>query len=180
MAVLAKLDESIRDAFNRFACRLQEGMGLTMPQILQQAATATILATALSIFAAAILRGPATVAVVLVFGGMTIASMWRLLLRYARDAERDWNSDLARDYMVRAIGATEGQRRIREIGLVFSLLSLALSVIVYSVRPFDIVDLTMIVLVLSTMAHMYLACAEPRPPGTRRREAKLALAGGLR
>ncbi len=44
-------------------------------------------------------------------------------------------------------------------------------------RALDLVDLTMIALIVSTMGHMYLSCAEPKPPGTRRREAKLALQG---
>ncbi len=178
--MLDRADEMMREAANRFAARLQENMGLTMPAILRHAATATILATVLAVVATALLRDVVMVGITALFGAITVASFWRLLQRYSRDADRDWSSDLARDYMVRAIGATEGQRRIRELGLVFALIALSLSIAVIQFRPFDLVDLTMIALVISTMAHMYLSCAEPRPPGTGRREARLALAGGPR
>lgn len=164
-------------AANRMATRLQENMGLTMPEILRQAATATILATVLAIVATALLREVVMLVITFVFGAITITSFWRLLDRYSRDAEKDWTSDLARDYMVRAIGAMEGQRRMREIGFVFATIALSLSIAVANYRPFDLVDLTMIALVIATMLHMYLSCCEPRPPGTRRRETRLAMAG---
>lgn len=176
--MFGRLDQLCLAGVNRVAAHLQEQMGLTMPMILRQVATGTIMATLLAVIATALMRGPVYMAITLVFGGITITAFWRLLQRYSRDAEKDWNSDLARDYMVRAIGATEGQRGMREIGLLFALISLALSFSVAQVRPFDLVDLTMIALVFTTMGHMYLTCAEPKPPGTRRREMRLAVAGG--
>lgn len=175
MLVLGPLDQFFLNATNRIASSLQEKSGLTMPMILQQVATATIVATALAIFATLVMRNPVYVAITLVFGGITIAAFWKLLQRYSRDAQKDWNSDLARDYMVRAIGATEGQRGMREIGMIFSLIASAMCIAVIQFRPFDLVDLTMLALVATTMAHMYLCCAEPRPPGSRRRELKLAM-----
>jgi hypothetical protein len=117
------------------------------------------------------------VVITLLFGLITIAAYWRLLKRYSRDAEKDWSSDLARDYMVRAIGAMEGQRQIRHVGMIFALICIGMSLMIAQLRPFDLVDMTMLALVGFTMAHMYLCCAEPRPPGTRRREAKLAYQG---
>ena len=162
---------------NRLAAALQEQAGLTMPMILRQVATATIIATALAIAATALMRQPVHVAITLLFGAITIASFWKLLARYSADSEKDWNSDLARDYMVRAIGATEGQRRMREIGTIFAFIGIGLCIFVAQFRPFDLVDLTMLALVISTMGHMYLCCAEPRPPGSGRREMKLAYAG---
>ncbi len=176
--MFGQIDDRCVAAANRCAGYLQEQMGLTMPMILRQVATATIAATGLAIIATGLMRGTFYMAITLVFGGITIASFWRLLKRYARDSEKDWNSDLARDYMVRAIGATEGQRGMREIGLVFAILSLVMMAMIAQWRPFDLVDLTMLALVISTMAHMYLSCAEPKPPGTRRRELKLAMQPG--
>jgi hypothetical protein len=173
--VLAPIDQFLLNLTNRIATPLQERSGLTMPMMLRQVATATIVATFLAIVATALMRGPVYIAITLVFGGITIASFWKLLQRYSRDAEKDWSSDLARDYMVRAIGATEGQRRMREIGMFFSVLATLMCLWVIQVRPFDLVDLTMLALIFSTMAHMYLCCAEPRPPGSRRREVKLAM-----
>jgi hypothetical protein len=175
--VFASLDNSLVAGANRAAAHLQENFGLTMPMILRQAATATIMATVLAIVATWLMRDFVFMALVLLTGLMTIGSFWRLLQRYSRDAERDWSSDLARDYAVRAIGATEGQRRIRVLGLGFSLLALSLSVVIMQFRALDLVDLTMMALVLATMGHMYLSCAEPKPPGTRRREVKLAMQG---
>jgi hypothetical protein len=171
--VFASLDNSLVASVNRLAAYLQQDLGLTLPVILRQAATATIMATLLAIFATWLMRDFLFLVLVLVFGGVTIASFARLLQRYTRDAEKDWTSDLARDYAVRAIGATEGQRRMREIGLLFSLIALSLSVVITQFRALDLVDLTMIGLVLSTLGHMYLSCAEPKPPGTRRRQARL-------
>lgn len=178
--MLGRIDEWMREAANRLASRLQENFGLTMPQILLQAATATILATVLAIFATVLMREPFMWAITLVFGAITITAFWQLLQRYSRDAQRDWSSDLARDYMVRAIGATEGQRRIRQIGLIFALIAFGLCFAVVRFRPYDLVDMTMIFLVFSTMGHMYLTCAEPRPPGSQRRQPRLALATGTR
>jgi hypothetical protein len=175
--VLAKLDQTMLAATNRLATYLQEQSGFTMPMILRQIATATIVATALAIGATLVMRAPVFMLITMVFGGITIASFWRLLERYTRDSEKDWTSDLARDYMVRAIGATEGQRGMRELGMVFSLIAIALSVAVLQFRAYDLVDMTMLALVVSTMSHMYLCCAEPRPPGTGRRSFKLAMQG---
>jgi hypothetical protein len=173
--VLGPIDQFLLNLTNRITAPLQERSGLTIPMMLRQVATATIAATFLAIVATALMRGPVYIAITLIFGGITIASFWKLLRRYSRDAERDWSSDLARDYMVRAIGATEGQRKMREIGMFFSVLATLMCVWVMQIRPFDLVDLTMLALIFSTMAHMYLCCAEPRPPGSRRREMKLAL-----
>ena len=173
--MLGPLDQFFLNATNRIATALQERSGLTMPMILRQVATATIVATVLAIFATALMRNPISIAITLVFGGITISAFWKLLQRYSRDAEKDWSSDLARDYMVRAIGATEGQRGMREIGMIFSLIASAMCIAVIQFRPFDLVDLTMLALIITTMAHMYLCCAEPRPPGSRRRELRLAL-----
>jgi hypothetical protein len=175
--VFGSLDNSLVAGANRLAGRLQEDLGFTMPMILRQAATATIMATLLAIVATWLMRDFLYMALVVVFGGVTIAAFLKLLQRYARDAEKEWTSDLARDYAVRAIGAQEGQRRMREIGLVFAMVSLSLSVVIMQFRALDLVDLTMITLVVATMGHMYLSCAEPRPPGSRRREMKLALQG---
>ncbi|MGL4440094.1 MAG: hypothetical protein ACRCUE_12565 [Bosea sp. (in: a-proteobacteria)] len=172
--MLGPIDQFLLNMTNRVATSLQEQSGLTMPMLLRQVATATIVATFLAIVATALMRGPVYIAITLIFGGITIASFWKLLQRYSRDAEKTWSSDLARDYMVRAIGATEGQRRMREIGMFFSVLATLMCLFVMQVRPFDLVDLTMLGLILSTMAHMYLCCAEPRPPGSHRREFKLA------
>jgi hypothetical protein len=174
-SVLGPIDQFLLNMTNRVATSLQERSGLTMPMMLRQVATATIVATFLAIVSTALMRGPVYIAITLVFGGITIASFWKLLQRYSRDAEKDWSSDLARDYMVRAIGATEGQRRMREIGMFFSVIATLMCLFVIQIRPFDLVDLTMLALILSTMAHMYLCCAEPRPPGSRRREFKLAV-----
>jgi hypothetical protein len=175
--MLSRLDEQLCGAANRAAGWLQQDCGLTMPAILRQAATATIMATLLAIVATLLMRGPVHMAITLVFGAITIGSFWTLLKRYNRDAERDWTSDLARDYAVRAIGTLEGQRRVREIGLAFSLVALMLTLMMVGHRPLDLVDLTMIALIGSTLAHMYLSCAEPRPPGMGRRQPKLAMAG---
>lgn len=175
--MLARIDEFCVTGANRLASRLQEQMGMTMPVILRHLATATIMATVLAIISTALMRGVVITAITLVFGMITISSYWRLLARYSKDAEKDWNSDLARDYMVRAIGAMEGQRRIREIGLIFAVICLGMSFSIAQLRVFDLVDMTMIFLVLSTMLHMYMSCAEPKPPGTRRREMKLAMQG---
>ncbi len=172
--MFAKIDDLCLNAVNSVASRLQEQMNLTMPMILRQVATATILATVLAVIATALTRTSVATAITLVFGVITIGSFWRLLVRYSRDAEKDWNSDLARDYMVRAIGATEGQRRMRHIGLTFSIMALVLSISMIQFRPFDLVDLTMLFLIFSTMGHMYFSCAEPKPPGSQRREFKLA------
>lgn len=173
--MLGPIDQFLLNMTNRLATYLQEQVGLTMPMMLRQVATATIAATFLAMVATALMRGPVYIAIMLIFGGITIASFWKLLQRYSRDAEKDWSSDLARDYMVRAIGATEGQRRMREIGMLFSVLATLMCLWVIQIRPFDLVDLTMFVLIASTMAHMYLCCAEPRPPGSRRRAFKLAM-----
>lgn len=175
--MLGKIDQGLLGVTNRLAAVLQERAGLTMPMILRQVATATIAATALAICATALMRQPVFMAITLLFGVITITSFWRLLVRYSADAEKDWSSDLARDYMVRAIGATEGQRQMREIGTAFAFIALGLCFWVAQFRPFDLVDLTMLALVVSTMGHMYLCCAEPRPPGSGRREMKLAFAG---
>ncbi len=176
--MFAKVDDLCLSAVNSLAARLQERMNLTMPMILRQVATATIMATLLAIFATALMRTSAATVITLVFGAITIASFWRLLARYSRDAEKDWNSDLARDYMVRAIGATEGQRHMRHIGLIFSALGVTLSISIIQFRPYDLVDMTMLFLIFSTMAHMYFSCAEPKPPGSQRREFKLAYQNG--
>lgn len=173
--MLAKIDQVLLAASNRLASHLQEQSGLTMPMILRQVATATIVATVLAIGATVVMRTPVFVVITLGFGVVTIVAYWRLLQRYARDSERDWNSDMARDYMVRAIGATEGQRQMREIGTLFSLIAVSMCLMIMHFRPFDLVDITMLALVCSTMTHMYLCCAEPKPPGSRRREFKLAL-----
>jgi hypothetical protein len=69
----------------------------------------------------------------------------------------------------------EGQRQMREFGLLFALIGIGFSFAILQFRRLDLVDLTMFALILSTMAHMYLSCAEPRPPGSRRREVRLAL-----
>ncbi len=117
--MFASLDSSFVAGANRLAGHLQQDMGFTMPAILRQAATATIMATFLAVAATWLMRDFVFVAITLFFAVITVSAFWKLLMRYSRDAERDWTSDLARDYAVRAIGATEGQRRIREIGLGF-------------------------------------------------------------
>jgi hypothetical protein len=175
--VLVHVDALLVSAANRLGGYLQEQMGLTMPMILRQAATATIMATGLAVIATFLMRGPLYMVITLIFAAITISAFWRLLARYTRDAEKDWTSDLARDYMIRAIGAMEGQRRIREIGLIFAVISLMLSVSIAQFRSLDMVDLAMIALVVCTMGHMYLSCVEPKPPGTQRRSFKLALQG---
>jgi hypothetical protein len=64
---------------------------------------------------------------------------------------------------------------MRELGLLFALIGIGFSFAILQFRRLDMVDLTMFALILSTMGHMYLSCAEPRPPGSRRREFKLAM-----
>jgi hypothetical protein len=176
--LFGRLDDICIASVNRLAGHLQQDMGYTMPAILRQAATGTIMATVLSIIAALMMRSPAILAIMVLFGLITIAAFVKLLQRYSRDAERDWTSDLARDYAVRAIGAMEGQRGMRCLGLGFSILSVALMLTAASYRAFDLVDISMVLLIAATMLHLYFSCAEPKPPGTRRREAKLAFAGG--
>lgn len=166
--MLWKLDAVLVAGANRAATWLQEEQGLTMPGILSQAAMATIVSTGGAIVAMLLLRSPLVAAVMVLFGTITIRSLWPLMMRYHRDAERGWSHSLARDYAVRAIGAQEGQRGMRQLGLSVALLIVMLSCV--RSRPADVVDLITMLLVASSIAHLYLACAEPKPPGTRRQE----------
>lgn len=177
-AMFANVDAYLVQQSNRLATWLQEDHGLTMPGILAHAAMATIVSTGGAIVAMLMLRSPVIAAVMLLFGTITIRSLWPLMLRYQRDAERGWNHSLARDYAVRAIGAQEGQRDMRRLGLGIAAFVLALSTL--RTRPTDVVDLLTIMLVVSSIAHLYFACAEPKPPGTRRQQhGKLAFQGSV-
>ncbi len=175
--MLARIDGFFLNLANRIAAYWQEQLGLTMPVILRHASMAMIVSTMFAIGATFLFREPFSSVLMLVLGGITVRALLRSLKRYARDAEKDWSSDLARDYMVRAIGATEGQRSMREISIILVALMLPMTIIMLQVRSQDIVDVAMLLLMVATLAHLYLICAEPRPPGTGRRQTfdKLAM-----
>jgi hypothetical protein len=175
--MLDRLDAALLDWTNRLAAWLQEANGLTMPNILRHAATATIVSTVLAVVATALFRSPVIAALMGVFGAMTVSALWRVLARYQRDAEKDWTSDLARDYAVRAIGAMEGQRMVRHVAVLLTLFMVILTVMASQFRTNDLVDILAIALLGATMAHLYLSCAEPRPPGMGRRQPRLATVG---
>jgi hypothetical protein len=169
--MFASFDAFLVARANATATWLQEEQGLTMPAILSHAAMATIVATGGAIVATFALRAPLIACVMLVLGSMTIVALWPLLMRYQRDSERGWSQGLARDYAVRAIGAQEGQRQMRYFGLALAMLVVGITSIRSAV---DLVDVLSLLLVASSVAHLYFACAEPKPPGTRRTETRLA------
>lgn len=167
--MLSQLDAYLVGQANRLASVLQEEHGQTMPGLLSHAAMATLVTTASAIVAMVLLRSPFIAVLMLICGSMTIRSLLPLLARYQRDAERGWSQSLARDYAVRAIGAQEGQRTMRHCGL--GILFLVTGLLSVQSRALDIVDLLTMLLVVSSVVHLYLACAEPKPPGTRRQES---------
>jgi hypothetical protein len=177
--MLARIDAALLNIANRLATYWQEQLGLTMPIILRHATMAMMVSTLFAIAATFLFREPFAFIMMLVLGGVTIRALMRSMSRYARDAEKDWSSDMARDYMVRAIGATEGQRSLREISVILMLVMVPITIMMMRVRSQDIVDIAMLLLMVATLAHLYLICAEPRPPGTGRREThgKLAWQG---
>lgn len=176
--MLWKLDAFLVEQTNRCATWLQEEHGMTMPSILSHIAMATVVSTGGSIIAMVMLRSPLVAALMIIFGTITIRALWPMVQRYQRDADRGWSHSMARDYAVRAIGAQEGQRTMRHLGIGLAMAILALSAM--RSRPADVVDLLTIVLVASSIAHLYFACAEPKPPGTRRQEhGKLAFQGSF-
>lgn len=166
--MLASIDAYLVAQTNRLTAWLQEEQGQTMPGLLSHAAMATLVTTGGAIVAMLLLRSPLIAAIMLACGTVTIRAMLPLLKRYQRDAERGWSQSLARDYAVRAIGAQEGQRTMRNFALLIA--SMVLCLLSMKTRPADVVDLLTLMLVASSIAHLYLACAEPRPPGTRRQE----------
>lgn len=173
--MLYLIDAYLVGLANRFASWLQEEHEQTMPGILSHAATATIACTAAAIVGMLVSRTPAVATIMLFFGSITIVAMLPLAQRYQRDAERGWSQGLARDYAIRAIGAQEAQRTMRVWGLF--LVSVILTLSTLKTRPTDAVDMIVLMLVASTISHLYLACAEPRPPGSRRDERRLAFQG---
>jgi hypothetical protein len=175
MRMLSRIDNWLLDQFNRLAAWLQETRGLTMPVILQQACMSALVATVMTGVAMLILRGPLVGFMMLLLCGWSIQALSRALRRYLRDAGKDWNSDLARDYAARAIGATEGQRGIRELGILLSFMMLVVTIGAARLRPMDATDWMTALLWITTFAHLYLSCAEPKPPGSRRQQWQLAL-----
>jgi hypothetical protein len=173
--MLSRIDNWLLDQFNRLASWLQETRGLTMPVILQQACMSALVATVMTGVAMLVLRGPLIGFIMLALCGWSIQALMRALRRYVRDSGKDWNSDLARDYAARAIGATEGQRSIRELGVLMSFIMLLVTVTAVQIRPMDATDWMTAVLWITTFAHLYLSCAEPKPPGSRRQQWQLAL-----
>ncbi len=175
-SMLFQFDALLVTQSNRFAAWLQEEHEQSMPGILSHAATATIACTLAAIGGMLVMRTPMVAAIMLLFGSMTVVSLIPLVKRYQRDAERGWSQGLAREYAVRAIGAQEGQRSMRVFGLALVMFVFAISCM--RSRPNDVVDLITLMLVFASVAHLYLACAEPKPPGTRRQEdRRLALQG---
>ena len=175
--MLNSIDSYLVVQANRFASWLQEDLGLTMPGILAHAAMATVVTTVCTIAATLALRSPLIGVIMVILGSMTIMSLIPLLKRYQRDNDRGWSQGLARDYAVRAIGAQEGQRTMRFVGL--ALASLVIAISASRAHPWDMVDVLVVMLVSASIAHLYFACAEPKPPGTRRTEARLAYQGSM-
>ena len=174
--MLFQLDTLLVSQSNRFAAWLQEEHEQTMPGILSHAASATIACTLAAIGGMLFMRSPAVATIMLLFGSMTVIALVPLIKRYQRDAERGWSQSLAREYAVRAIGAQEGQRSMRVFGLILVLFIFAISLA--RSRPTDVVDVITLMLVFASVAHLYLVCAEPKPPGTRRQEdRRLAFQG---
>ncbi len=173
--MLSHLDAFLVTQTNRFASWLQEEHEQTMPGLLSHAASATIACTLAAIGAMLVMRSPLVAGIMLIFGTITVSGLIPMIKRYQRDAERGWSQSMAREYAVRAIGAQEGQRSMRLIGL--GLASFIVMLMTMRDRPSDVVDLLTILLVFSTIAQLYLTCAEPKPPGSRREDRRLAFQG---
>ncbi len=173
--MLSHLDAFLVTQTNRVASWLQEEHEHTMPGLLSHSASATIACTLAAIGAMLVMRSPLVAGIMLIFGTITVSALIPMIKRYQRDAERGWSQSMAREYAVRAIGAQEGQRSMRLGGL--ALASLIVAMMAVRARPMDAVDLLMVLLVASTIAQLYLTCAEPKPPGTRREDRRLAFQG---
>lgn len=169
------IDTFTINAATRLMRWLNGAVELTAPKVLRESLLAFMASYAAFGLAVLATGDMISRAAVILFGSMLYSSLIGVLRRYSADADREWDSSLARKYMAQAIGKQISMRTGRLIGWI--------SVILYPVcvwftgtEQSFLFTFVYIAAMGSGLAHEYLAAAEPEAPGERRMEQRLVLA----
>lgn len=175
-----KLDQMFIGMAGRGLGLLHERLGFSPPMVLKETLTGGVIAYG-ALLIALVLDGPmlmlACMALSLPFA---VPSSLRLLRRYTRDSEKEWNSDLGRAYMAMAIGRQESMRGPRMLYVVLTFFLFVNTFGAVASRGVSKVDVLLLLMTVLTLVYEYFSAAEPKSPGDRRRFTQLSLAGGPR
>lgn len=154
---------------------LQERYGFSPPQVLKETLSGGVIAFG-ALLAALLVAGPMLMFACLALSvPFSLPSVLRLLRRYARDAQKEWDSDLGRTYMALAIGRQESMRLVRMMYVALTFYLVLNSVGAVSVRGIATIDVLFLAMSVLTLLYEYFSAAEPKSPGDRRRFSQPAL-----
>lgn len=159
---------------------LHERYGLSPPLVLKETLSGGVIAFG-ALLAALLVAGP-----MLMFACMALSvpfslpSVLRLLRRYTRDAQKEWDSDLGRAYMALAIGRQESMRMVRLLYVALTVYLVMNTFGAIGLRGIMTVDILFLAMSVLTLVYEYFSAAEPKGPGDRRRfvQPSLGMAGG--
>lgn len=177
--MLSRLDDYLIGTFDRLAAHLQEVRGVSMPILLREGISASIVTMASSVVAAYLLED---MSITLLFAGMFFIAMqfdvlnWRIV---NFDSKQEWSARLSEKY--RAIAFMRRQKwqafRILMIALLTMLLVIDLHAFLSTTLQPLYVSLTL--LAASMVVRGYLECAMPREPNARRQASFMQTAPAL-
>lgn len=178
--MFSKLDQVFIGMAGRGLGLLHERFDFSPPAVLKETLMGGVIAYAVLLIALMI-DGPmlmlACMALSLPFA---VPSSLRLLKRYTRDAQKEWNSDLGRTYMAMAIGRQESMRMPRMLYVALTIFLCVNTFGALASRGISKVDVLLLLMTVLTLVYEYFSAAEPKSPGDRRRFAQLSLAGNSR
>ncbi|MGL4323530.1 MAG: hypothetical protein ACRCTD_05760 [Beijerinckiaceae bacterium] len=180
--MFSKMDGYFIGLAGRMLGYLHERFALSPPMVLKETLTGGVMAYG-AVLIALMYYGPllmlACLALSIPFSG---PSCMRLLRRYARDSQKEWDSDLGRTYMALAIGRQESMRNARLLYLALVAFLIANSWGAVLTRGLSKVDILLLAMSVITLVYEYFSAAEPKSPGDRRRFAQpsFSTAGGSR
>ena len=173
--MLAKLDAWLLALCSRVFTLVRDRFGINPPSLLRETLHAGTGALAIAFVLFAVSRDYVSLIILGLSLPFMIPTVRRLLRRYGADSQKDWSSELARDYMARALGRRESLGYFREISLVLTM-GFFMGTSIKGADFSSHSGLAIGALWFAGIAHEYFAAAEPGGPGDRVKKTQLQLA----
>lgn len=174
---LHEIDNRLIRFFDAGAGFLQEQWGLTMALILREISMAALFAFAFLVYAFGATGNWFYLAIYVPFAASGLRTIVRDYRKHKADTEKDWTESLARKYLIAADlkRTVYGTQRF----LVFGLFAFIVAMTEFGGSSVLHME-NFSILLLFTVFGMreYVACAHPRPPGSRSRQSQGSLGFG--
>lgn len=173
--MLARLDAWLLALCAQVFTLLRDRFGINPPSLLRETLHAGTGALVIALVLFAMSRDYFSLIILALSLPFMIPTVRRLLRRYGADSQKDWSSELARDYMARALGRRESLGYFREISLVLTM-GFLLGTLINGADFGSHSGLAIGALWIAGIAHEYFAAAEPGGPGDRVKKTQLQFA----